>query len=126
MAASSAGFQTSTPYELILQLENIEHCTWFETIDQMQKVLDDYLVTYNTKSPEQGRGMNGTTPIAAFIAGPPKPTIQNPTDKKQEAPPHKPANNSQPNPSRRGESQVTTVLVHVLRFKFETALQVTN
>ncbi|MEY4482761.1 MAG: hypothetical protein RL693_213, partial [Verrucomicrobiota bacterium] len=23
---------------------------WFETIDEMQRVLDDYLVTYNTRS----------------------------------------------------------------------------
>ena len=33
--------------------------TWFETIEQMQTVLDDYLVGYNTKRPHQGRGMNG-------------------------------------------------------------------
>lgn len=39
----------------------------------MQAVLDDYLVGYNTKRPHQGRGMNGRTPHAVFIAGIPKP-----------------------------------------------------
>ena len=104
------------PYELYLQLEDIEHRTtrvkrpqsngiierfhrtlldehfrvegrrtWFETIDEMQKVLDDYLVTYNTKRPHQGRGMNGRTPITVFKAGLPKPTPQ----KKEKSPPLK-------------------------------------
>jgi hypothetical protein len=35
----------------------------------MQTVLDHYLVEYNTKRPHQGRGMNGRTPITAFIDG---------------------------------------------------------
>lgn len=43
--------------------------TWFETLDEMQAVLDAYLVTYNTGRPHQGRGMNGRTPIAAFVEG---------------------------------------------------------
>ena len=43
--------------------------TWFETIDEMQTVLDLYIVEYNTKRPHQGRGMNGRTPIAAFTDG---------------------------------------------------------
>jgi transposase InsO family protein len=91
------------PYELYLQLEEIEHRTtrvkrpqsngiierfhrtlldehfrvegrrtWFETIEEMQKVLDDYLVLYNTRRPHQGRGMNGRTPRQAFIEGLPK------------------------------------------------------
>src|SRR6516164_2296627 len=86
------------PYELFLQLEDIEHKrtrvnrpqsngiverwhrtlldehfrvegrrTWFETIEEMQTVLDQYLLEYNTKRPHQGRGMNGRTPITAFI-----------------------------------------------------------
>ena len=38
----------------------------FETLEQMQTVLDQYLVEYNTKRPYQGRGMNGRTPITAF------------------------------------------------------------
>ena len=91
------------PYELFLQLEEIEHRTtrvkrpqsngiverfhrtlldehfrvegrrtWFETIEEMQAVLDDYLVGYNTKRPHQGRNMNGRTPQQAFIEGLPK------------------------------------------------------
>lgn len=91
------------PYELFLQLEEIEHKrtrvkrpqsngiverlhrtlldehfrvegrrTWFETIDEMQGALDIYLIGYNTKRPHQGRGMNGRTPLKAFIDGLPK------------------------------------------------------
>jgi hypothetical protein len=33
----------------------------------MQTVPDQYLIEYNTKRPHQGRGMNGRTPISAFI-----------------------------------------------------------
>jgi transposase InsO family protein len=43
--------------------------TWFETIEEMQVVLDQYLVEYNAKRPHQGRGMNGRTPAKAFIEG---------------------------------------------------------
>lgn len=95
------------PYELYLQLEEIEHRTtrvkrpqsngiverfhrtlldehfrvegrrtWFETIAEMQDVLDDYLLAYNTRRPHQGRGMNGRTPVQAFIEGLPKPANQ--------------------------------------------------
>ncbi len=32
---------------------------WYESVEQMQKDLDEYLVIYNTKRPHQGRGMNG-------------------------------------------------------------------
>ena len=91
------------PYELFLQLEEIEHRTtkvrrpqsngfverlhrtlldehfrvmgrtkFYEGVDEMQKDLDAYLVTYNTKRPHQGRGMNGKTPAAVFLAGLPK------------------------------------------------------
>jgi transposase InsO family protein len=87
------------PFELYLQLENIEHRTtrvkriqsnsiierfqrilldehfriesrrtWLETIDEMQKVLEEYLVTYNISQSRQGRGINGTTPITIFKA----------------------------------------------------------
>lgn len=86
------------PYELFLQLEDIEHrttrvkrpqsngiverfnrtlldehfCvegrrTWFETVDDMQAVLDQYLEGYNWRRPHQGRGMKGRTPTTAFI-----------------------------------------------------------
>ncbi len=45
---------------------------WFETIEEMQAVLDDCFKGYNTKRPHQGRGMNGRTPIRAFTEGMPK------------------------------------------------------
>ena len=88
------------PYELFLQLEEIEHRTtkvkrpqsngyvgrlhrtlldehfrvmgrkkWYETIEEMQKDLDVYLVHYNTKRPHQGRNMKGRTPHKVFIDG---------------------------------------------------------
>jgi transposase InsO family protein len=41
--------------------------TWFETLDEMQAVLDDYLIAYNTKRPHQGRGMR--TPTTTFVEG---------------------------------------------------------
>ncbi len=97
------GRDDQRPYELFLQLEEIEHKrtrvkrpqsngiverrhqtlldehfrvegrrTWFETIDEMQGALDTYLIGYNTKRPHQGRGMNGRTPMKAFIDGLPK------------------------------------------------------
>jgi transposase InsO family protein len=43
--------------------------TWFETIEEMQTVLDAYLIEYNTKRPHQGRGMDGRTPLRAFRDG---------------------------------------------------------
>ncbi|GAB3125269.1 IS481 family transposase [Novispirillum itersonii] len=46
--------------------------TWFETVDEMQTALDTYLIHYNQRRPHQGRGMNGRTPISAFIQGIPK------------------------------------------------------
>ena len=91
------------PYELFLQLEDIEHrttkvrrpqsngfierfhrtlldehlrvkgrTTWYEALDEMQRDLDEYLVTYNTKRPHRGRKMNGRTPYTVFKAGIPK------------------------------------------------------
>ena len=88
------------PYELFLQLEDIEHRTtkvnrpqsngiverfhrtlldehfrvegrrtWFETIDEMQVALDQFLVAYNRKRPHQGRRMNARTPWQAFKEG---------------------------------------------------------
>lgn len=47
--------------------------TWFETIEEMQAALDAWLTAYNTTRPHQGRGMNGRTPIRAFIEGLPRP-----------------------------------------------------
>ena len=88
------------PYELFLQLEEIEHRTtrvrrpqsngfverlhrtlldehfrikgrqkWYESAEEMQKDLAEYLAGYNTKRPHQGRGMNGRTPFQAFGDG---------------------------------------------------------
>ena len=88
------------PYELFLQLEEIEHRTtrvkrpqsnsiverfhrtlldehfrvegrrsWFETVEEMQAVLEAYLEGYNQRRLHQGRGMKGRTPATAFIEG---------------------------------------------------------
>ena len=46
--------------------------TWFESIEEMQAVPNEYLEGYNTKRPHQGRGMNGRTPIRAVAEGVPK------------------------------------------------------
>jgi transposase InsO family protein len=46
--------------------------TWFETIDEMQAVLDEYMIAYNRQRPHQGRGMNGRTPLQAFLEGIPE------------------------------------------------------
>ena len=102
------------PYELFLQLEEIEHRTtrvrrpqsngfverlhrtlldehfriqgrtkWYEALDEMQTDLDDYLVTYNTKRPHQGRNMKGMTPYTVFKKGLPK-TLKKEARKKTE------------------------------------------
>jgi transposase InsO family protein len=102
------------PYELFLQLEEIEHRTtrvrrpqsngiverlhrtlldehfrvegrrtWFETIEEMQAVLDSYMEQYNQSRPHQGRGMNGRTPARAFAEGLPK-TQQQKEEKRPE------------------------------------------
>ncbi|MHA7881565.1 MAG: IS481 family transposase [Saccharospirillum sp.] len=93
------------PYELFLQLEDIEHRTtkvrrpqsngfierlhrtfldehfrikgrskWYESVDEMQKDLDEYLIQYNTKRPHQGRNMGGQVPYTVFKKGLPKPS----------------------------------------------------
>jgi transposase InsO family protein len=92
------------PYELFLQLEEIEHRTtrvrrpqsngylerlhrtlldehfrvmgrkkFYESVEEMQKDLEIYLQTYNTKRPHQGRNMNGRTPKTVFLEGLPQP-----------------------------------------------------
>ncbi len=43
--------------------------TWYESVEQMQGDLDQYLHHYNHKRPHQGRMMDGRTPIQAFLAG---------------------------------------------------------
>ena len=52
--------------------------TWYETVDEMQRDLDRYLEFYNNKRPHQGRGMNGRTPIKAFVQGIPKTATKEP------------------------------------------------
>jgi transposase InsO family protein len=47
--------------------------TWFETIEEMQAVLDTYLDGYNHRPPHHGRGINGRTPAQAFKEGLPRP-----------------------------------------------------
>ena len=42
--------------------------TWFKTTDEMQAVLDKYLVTYNRKRPHPGHEMSGRSPWQAFLA----------------------------------------------------------
>jgi transposase InsO family protein len=91
------------PFELFLQLENIEHrltpvrrpqsngivermhrtlleehfriqgrIKFYESLDEMQKDLDDYLHVYNYERAHQGRNMSGRTPYQAFIDGMPE------------------------------------------------------
>ncbi|QOR37146.1 IS481 family transposase [Billgrantia diversa] len=103
------GRKDQHPYELFLQLEEIEHRTtkvrrpqsngfverlhrtlldehfriqgrtkWYEALEEMQQDLDDYLATYNTKRPHQGRNMKGATPYAVFKKGLPKETKKEP------------------------------------------------
>jgi hypothetical protein len=50
--------------------------TWFETIEEMQAVLDTHMEGYNQRRPHQGRGMNGRTPAVALVEGLPKPHQQ--------------------------------------------------
>ena len=59
--------------------------TWFETVAEMQAVLDGYLVHYNTRRPHQGRGMNGRTPAAVFAAGLPSTKSKKEVKRKTEA-----------------------------------------
>ncbi len=42
---------------------------WHETVAEMQTALDAFLLRYNRERPHQGRGMNGRTPLQAFIEG---------------------------------------------------------
>jgi transposase InsO family protein len=52
--------------------------TWFETIEEMQVVLDAYLIGYDTKRPHQGRGMAARPPAKAFVQGILKPSRKEP------------------------------------------------
>ncbi len=55
--------------------------TWFDTIEEMQTVLDQYRVVYNSRRPHQGRGMNGRTPLKAFREGIPNQPKETPNPK---------------------------------------------
>jgi transposase InsO family protein len=88
------------PFELFLQLEEIEHRTtqirrpqsngyvermhrtlldehfrikgrtkFYETVEEMQIDLDEFLDFYNAERPHQGRNMNGRRPLEVFEAG---------------------------------------------------------
>jgi transposase InsO family protein len=88
------------PFELFLQLEEIEHRTtqvrrpqsngyvermhrtlldehfrikgrtkFYESVEEMQVDLDEFLAFYNAERPHQGRNMNGRRPLEVFEAG---------------------------------------------------------
>jgi transposase InsO family protein len=42
---------------------------WYESIEEMQTDLDQYLHHYNQERPHQGRNMNGKTPNQVFLEG---------------------------------------------------------
>jgi transposase InsO family protein len=42
---------------------------WHETVAEMQTALAAWLLRYNRERPHQGCGMNGRTPLQAFIDG---------------------------------------------------------
>ncbi len=42
---------------------------WYESVEEMQVDLDQYLIQYNQKRPHQGRNMGGKTPYTMFKAG---------------------------------------------------------
>ena len=67
--------------------------TYLETIDEMQKILDEYFVTYNTRRPHQGRGKKSGTPFTVFKAG-----LPIPEPRKKKSAPLKPTANSQSKP----------------------------
>ena len=42
---------------------------FYESVDEMQQDLDEYLVHYNQERPHQGRNMKGRTPATVFVEG---------------------------------------------------------
>lgn len=125
------------PYELFLQLEEIEHRTtrvkrpqsngiverfhrtlldehfrvegrktWFETVEEMQVVLDEYIAGYNQKRPHQGRGMKGRTPATAFIEG-----LPNPPGTEANEPPAKPVSRSKRKEAPLVENQPSSIAI---------------
>lgn len=45
---------------------------WYESVEEMQKDLDDYFKIYNHERSHQGRNMNGRTPYQVFLDGLPE------------------------------------------------------
>lgn len=83
--------------------------TWFETIDEMQAVLDDFLVGYNQRSPHQGRGMNG----AEHRLRPSSKDCQNRNSKRRTSEPKKNQPNKPPDADRSPRHrQPITLSVH--------------
>ncbi len=73
-----------------------------ETIEEMQRYLDAFLLRYDTKRPHQGRNMNGRTPQDAFTDSlPKKRRAKGETDHRSRLTP----------PVRSGTCQVNTVSV---------------
>ena len=72
----TASSSASTALEEHLRIKG--RTTWYEAVDEMQKDLDGYLETYNTRRPHRSRGMEGRTPYEVFKAGiPAKPPARN-------------------------------------------------
>lgn len=55
--ASGRAFPDQRPHQVV------------ESVEEMQKDLDEYLTIYTTKRPHQGRNMKGRTPQKAFMDG---------------------------------------------------------
>ena len=57
--------------------------TRYETVAEMQKDLDAYLETYNTRRPHRGRGMEGRMPYEVFKAGIPRKRTRKPSTRRE-------------------------------------------
>ena len=56
-----------TPLDEHLRVQG--RTVWHETVAEMQAALDAWLLRYNRERPHQGCGMNGRTPLQAFVDG---------------------------------------------------------
>ena len=81
----SNGFVERFRHTLLEQhLQTKGRTTWYEDVDEMQKDVDGYLETYNTRRPHRGRGVEGSTPCEVFKAGiPAKPHTRKPSANKE-------------------------------------------
>lgn len=85
----TSGIVERRPRTLLNERFHVEgRRSWFETIEEMQVCLDDYLKTWNERRPHQGRGMKGRTSLQAFKTGikPPKASKEEPTTEKTTGP----------------------------------------